>query len=186
MSDVAEIAGTLELKPLHYHEALRDYLKQEEPEVWHWYASNKVRGEQAEAVRFDLLKSTYRVDRESQPELYSAADDVARQLGLAVPITLYQAHNPQVLNASLAYVPSEAHIVLHGPLAAKLAEVELRALLAHELCHFLLWRGWDGEFMIAEQILAALTRDPLADTPHFASARLARFTTKCSAIGARC
>ena len=56
--------------------------------------------------------------------------------------------------------------------ATKLTDAELRALLAHELSHFLLWRAWDGEFIIAEQILAALTHDPLADTPHFASARL--------------
>ena len=35
------------------------------------YASNKVRDEQAEAVRFDLLKSTYRLEREAQAELYA-------------------------------------------------------------------------------------------------------------------
>ena len=172
MSDLVKIIATRELKPLPYHEAMRDYLREEEPDVWHWYSSNKVRYEQAEAVRFELLKSTYRVEREAQPETYAAAEDVARKLGLDVPLTIYQAQNPQGLNASLAYVPSEAHIVLHGPVSSKLTEAEFRALLAHELSHFLLWRSWDGQYMVTEQILAALTHDPLADTPHFASARL--------------
>jgi Zn-dependent protease with chaperone function len=162
----------LELKPLDYHENLRDYLKQEEPDVWLWYATHKVRDEQAEAVRFELLKSTYRLEQDAYAGLYAAAEDVACKLGLAVPVTIYQAQNPQGLNASLAFVPDAAHIVLHGSVAAKLTDAEFRALLAHELGHFLLWRAWDGEYMIAEQILAALTHDPLADTPHFASARL--------------
>ena len=170
MGTETEVA--IALKPLPYHEALRDYLKEEEPAVWHWYASNKVRGEQAETVRFDLLKSTYRVERESQPGLYATAEEVAKRLGLDVPITLYQAQNPHGLNASLAYVPGEVHIVLHGPVSAKLTAAEFRALLGHELCHFLLWRSWEGEYMVAEQILAALTHDPAADACHFASARL--------------
>jgi hypothetical protein len=172
MSDPAENKGTLELRPLPYQEALRDYLKEEEPGVWHWYASNQVRGEQAEAVRFELLKSTYRVEREAQPEIYAVAEDVAGKLALDVPITIYQAQNPQGLNASLAYVPDEAHVVLHGPVSSKLTAAEFRALLAHELGHFRLWRSWDGQYMVVEQVLSALTHDPLADTPHFASARL--------------
>jgi Zn-dependent protease with chaperone function len=151
---------------------MRDYLKTEEADIWHWYASNKVRDEQAEAIRFELLKSTYRVERDEQPESYIAAEDVARKLGLDVPVTLYQAQNPQGWNASLAFVPGEAHVVLHGPVSTKLTAAEFQALLAHELSHFLLWRSWDGQYMVTEQILAALTHDPLADTPHFASARL--------------
>jgi Zn-dependent protease with chaperone function len=155
-----------------YHEAILAYLKAEEAEVWNWYVSHKAREEQAEAVRFDLLKSTYRVDREGQPAIYSTAEDVAQKLGLDIPITIYQAQNPQGLNASLAYVPNEAHVVLHGPVASKLTDAEFRALLGHELSHFLLWRRWDGEYLVAEQILAAMTHDALADTAHFAAARL--------------
>jgi Zn-dependent protease with chaperone function len=172
MPEPVDNACPLALTPLPYHEALRAYLQEEEPEVWRWYASNKVRDEQAAAVRFDLLKSTYRVEREAQAELYAAAEDVAHRLGLDLPITIYQAQNPQGLNASLAYLPGEAHIVLHGPVSSKLSDAELRAILAHELSHYLLWQSWGGEYMVAEQILAALTHDPLADTPHFATARV--------------
>lgn len=172
MSDMWNHAAIRKLEPLPFHEAMCAYLQREESEIWHWYASSKIRDEQAESVQFDLLKSTYRVERSAQPDLYARVEDVAHQLELDVPVTIYQSQNPLGLNASLAYVPSEAHIVLHGPVASKLTEAEFRALLAHELSHFLLWRSWEGRIMVAEQILAALTHDPLADTPHFASARL--------------
>ncbi len=167
-----ETSDRVPLKPLPYHEALRDYLKTAEPEIWQWYASHKVRQERAEAVRFELLKSTYRIDRETRPDLYSAAESVASQLSLDVPVTIYQAQNPLGLNASLAFVPNAAHIVLHGPVTSKLTEAEVRALLAHELSHLMLWQQWDGEYLVVDQLLAALTHDALADSPHFASARL--------------
>ena len=44
--------------------------------------------------------------------------------------------------------------------------------MAHELAHYLLWHGWGGELLIADQILAALTHDSQAETTHFTSARL--------------
>ncbi len=160
------------LTPLPYHEAIRSYLKSEEPDIWQWYASNRVREEQAEAVRFELLKATYRIDRENQPSLYAAAEAAAAKLGLEVPITIYQAQTPAGLNASLAYVPDEAHVVLHGPVASKLSDAELKALLAHELSHLALWRQWDGEYLVVDQILVALTHDRIAEAAHFASARL--------------
>lgn len=149
-------------------------MKTEQPEIWSWYATAKARGEQADATRFELLKTTYRVEPETQPELYAAAHEAAAMLGLDLPITIYQAQNPVGLNASLAFVPHEAHLVLHGPIQSKLKEGELRALLAHELSHLLLWQCCDGEFLIADQLLAALTHDARADVPHFATARLFR------------
>ncbi len=160
------------LKPLPYQLAIRDYLKSEEPEVWQWFASNTVRDDQAEAVRFDLLKTTYRVDRESQPNLYQVAEEVASQLSLDVPITIYQAQNPQGINASLAYLPNEAHIVLHGSIASKLDDAELRCLLGHELSHLMLWRDWEGEFLLTSQVLDAMVNDSAAHTAHFATSRL--------------
>ncbi len=165
--------GAAELRqPLPYHSAICDYLKSEEPQIWEWYASNRVQKEQTEALRFDLLKSTYRIDREAQPDIYDVADQVAKQLSLQVPVTIYQAQNPEGINASLAYTPGEAHIILHGPIISKLSADELRALLAHELGHMLLYTAWDGELLIAEQVLSAMTHDRDADTPHFTSARL--------------
>ena len=159
------------IEPLPYHSAIREYLRTEEADIWKWYASQDVRGRQAEAIRFDLLKSTYRIDAESEPALYQIARDVASALSLELPITIYQAQNPQGLNASLAYLPDEAHVVLHGPIATRLAEPEIRALFAHELGHQLLWKIWDGDLLLVDQILAALTHDSGAEPAHFESAR---------------
>ena len=39
----------------------RDYLKQEQPDLWAWFSSDEYRGEQADAVRLELLKSTVRL-----------------------------------------------------------------------------------------------------------------------------
>lgn len=160
------------LQPTPYHLAIRDFLKEEEGRVWEWFASHGARDEQAEAVRFDLLKRTYRVERSADPQLYAIADDVKDLLSLDVPFTIYQAQNPEGLNAGLAYVPHEAHIVFEGPIKSRLAAPEVKALLGHEMAHFALWEGWDGEFLVADQILSALTHDEAAEPPHMASARL--------------
>jgi hypothetical protein len=161
------------LEPLPYHRALRDYLRTEERAVWDWYASAKVREDQAEAVRFDLLKSTYRLDREGSGDLYAAVDEAAAKLVINdVPVTLYQAQNPQGLNLSLAWLVSEAHIVLHGDVAGMLTTEELRAVFGHELSHLMLWRGWNGEYLIVDQVLAAITNDAHAQPAHLHSARL--------------
>lgn len=160
----------LELLP--YQLRLVEFLKQHDPDIWNWFASSKRRAGDTDELKFDLLKSTYRVDRESQTELYETADRVALQLGLSVPITIYQAQDPAGLNASLAYLPDEIHVVLHGPLATQLSPVELCGLLGHEFAHFLLWQSWNGDLLIAAEVLAALTNDSRAHPAHFASWRL--------------
>lgn len=160
------------IEPLPYHVAIRDYLKSEESEVWNWFASNRVQDEQVEAVRFELLKSTYRIDRDDASSLYETADAVADSLALEAPVTIYQAQNPGGLNASLAYLPGEAHVVLHGPVSDKLSDVELRALFGHELAHQYLWQEWDGEYLIVDQILSALSHDERSESAYLQTARL--------------
>ncbi len=160
------------LEPLPYHFAIRDFLKREDRKIWEWFASNKARSEHADAVRFDLLKKTYRIQKDDDPELYATAQDASEALSLDVPTTIYQSQTPEGLNAGLAYVPGEAHIVLSGPVKATFNSAELRALMGHELAHFTLWDRWDGEHLVADQVLAALTHDDRAQGPHFESARL--------------
>jgi hypothetical protein len=172
MTDSLPDARKLELELLPYQARLVQFLKRHDPDVWSWFASSRRRAGQAEEVRFDLLKSTYRIDRESQPQLYAAADSVAHELGLAAPITIYQAQNPAGLNASLVWLPDEIHVVLHGPLTTQLGPLELRGLLGHELAHFLLWQNWGGDLLVASDMLAALTNDRGAHPAHFASWRL--------------
>jgi hypothetical protein len=160
------------LNPLPYQNAIRDFLKAEDGRVWEWFASNKTGDDQAEAVRFDLLKTTYRVERGADPKLYAIVDEVAGALSLDVPVTIYQSQNPERLNAALAYVPHEAHVIFEGAIKSKLYEAEVRAVLGHELAHYSLWQGWNGEFLIVDQVLTALTHDEQAETAHLASARL--------------
>ncbi len=124
--------------PLPYHRTLVELLQSQEQGLWKWFASTRQRGEQAEAVKLDLLKSTYRLDRPAQPKLYELADEVRERIKLSCSVTLYQAQTGSALNAALAYLPGEAHVILGGPLASVLSENELRAVLAHELAHFLL------------------------------------------------
>jgi hypothetical protein len=162
------------LTPLPYHRALRDYLKQEEPELWNWFSSNKVRAEYAEAVRLDLLKTTYRLEPALQPDLYAIAKEVLTRLDLEVPVTFYQAQSGGGLNAALAFVPGEAHVILVGSVLTTLASAELRAVLGHELAHFLLFNGWDGDFLVVSEILKALSNDASAHSCHLETARLFR------------
>jgi hypothetical protein len=174
MSDSAPSIPAASLGLLPYQSRLVEFLKHHDRDVWNWFASARTKAKQSEELKFDLLKSTYRIERDSQPDLYQTADEVARFLGLSAPITIYQAQDPAGLNASLAYLPAEIHLVLHGPLITQLSPVELRGLIGHEFTHFLLWQGWNGELLTAAEMLAALTNDRQAHPAHFASWRLLR------------
>jgi hypothetical protein len=165
-------------RPLPYHHAIVEHLRVEEPGLWEWFASSQKRGEQAAAVRLDLLKSTYRLEPESQPTLYELANGVRERLRLSCSVTLYQAQTGNALNASLAYLPGEAHVILAGPLASVLSENELRAVLAHELAHFLLFEESQSAYLIAADLLRALAADPTAGTAASESARLYNLWTE--------
>jgi len=165
-------AELVELLP--YQRALCDFLKVSDPDVWAWFASERTSAKYADDVRFELLKSTYRIERETQPTLYGAAEEVAAKLEITAPVTIYQAQSPEGLNASLAYVPGEVHLVLHGPISERLTPLETRGLLGHELGHFRLWSGWNRELLAASDMLLALLNDPHSHSAHFASQRLFR------------
>jgi hypothetical protein len=150
------------------------YLKREEPELWKWFSSNKVRQEHGDAVRLDLLKSSYRIEEAGQPQLYAQAKEVMARLALDVPLTFYQGGGDVELNAALAYLPGEAHIILMGKILDALSEAEMRAMVGHELAHFSLFEGSNGEFVAASEILEALNNDGQAQSCHRESARLFR------------
>ena len=161
---------TLPLEPLAYHLDVVRHLEAHEAELWAWFSAEKLRAEQGEAVRLELLKSTYRLEPAAHPALHAAAGEVAAKLGLAAPLTLYQAQGSNGLNASLAHLPGEVHLVLHGPLADRLTPLELRAVLGHELLHFLLLDRW-REYLVASQILQAMAGDEAAAPAHVTTAR---------------
>lgn len=162
---------SLPLEPLAYHTEIIHYLQTKEADLWRWFSAGRLQAEQSEAVRLDLLKSTYRIERDSNALLYAAADEVAARFDLAVPITFYQAQNASGLNASLAYLPGEVHIVFAGPVCSTLSAAELKSVLGHELLHFCLLEHWPN-YLTASQILTAMANDEAAELSHLASFRL--------------
>ena len=172
-------------KPLPYQRELLAFVREHERELWDWFASNRVRREHAENVRLDLLKCTYRLDRAGHESLYEIAEQVSRRLGLSAPLTLYQAQGALGANVSLAYIPQEVHIIFQGNTQELLGEAELRAVIGHELGHFLFLEGWNGDYMALGELLAAMSNQPDAAGPHLESARLFGLYTEifCDRVG---
>jgi hypothetical protein len=150
------------------------YLKTQETELWRWFSSTAFLDEYAATTRLELLKSCYRFDANDHAELYALVAGVRERLGLQVPVTLYQSQNATTMNAALCYVPNEAHLVFEGPVRQTLSSEELRAIVAHELTHYLLWERQGGELLVADQMLAAMASHARAEPSHFESARLFR------------
>src|ERR1043166_8450212 len=169
---------TQPLTPLAYHLELRDYLEQHEPKLWEWFSSAKSQSDYTESLRLDLLKQTYRLDAAAHAELFQQADAAKAKLGLDIPLTIYQSQQSHERNASLYYIPGEAHIVLDGQVLALLNPAELRSLLGHELAHYLLWQHEDGGVLIADRIINAVARDARAGPSYFHSARRLQLYTE--------
>src|SRR5690349_12706724 len=91
----------LELDPLPYHVEVRDYLKANESAIWNWFASAQAQADYTENLRFDLLKSTYRLDAEGHADLYKCVEEAKAKLKLDIPVTVYQAQSSPHTNATL-------------------------------------------------------------------------------------
>lgn len=167
-------SGNLEaaLAPFPYQLELVEYLRSAERDLWTWFASAGYLAQYAESIRHELLKATYRFDPAEHPRIYQLAAEAREALGLDVPITIYQATHAEELNAALAFIPGEAHIILHGGVTTLLTDDELKAALAHELTHYLLWDRFDRDLLVAHQMLGAMADHPNAAPSHLESARL--------------
>ena len=172
--------GLPRLSPLPYHDAIVRCLRTEEPDVWRWACSAQAREEHASAVRGELLKETYRLDADAHPDLHQRCAVAAERLDLRVPVTLYQAGDG-AMNASLYYLPGEAHIVFAGPVLERLKGAELEAVLGHELAHHVLWELDGGAYHAADRVLTAALGDPRAGASHVQTARLFRLYTEAFA-----
>ncbi|HET6881605.1 MAG TPA: M48 family metalloprotease, partial [Pirellulales bacterium] len=172
MEVMGQPSSSPSLTPLAYQRAVVEYLKAEDPAVWRWFAERKDDREQLAAARLELLKSTYRIERQTQPDLYALADEVAATLELEPPLTLYQAQHPHGLNACMVDLPGEIHMVLSGPVTTALATVELKAVFGHELAHRVLWEKWGGDYRMAGHMLVALANDPAAPPVYASTWRL--------------
>lgn len=159
------------LEPLPYHVELRDYLKSQERELWNWFASARAQADYTENLRMDLLKSTYRLDAGSHPELHQGVEEAKARLQLDIPVTIYQAQNSPQPNAALYFIPGEGHIVLAGPVLSLLSAEEMKSLLGHELAHYRLWQWEQGELHIADRLIHSVANDPRAVESHEQTAR---------------
>ncbi|MGO4329969.1 M48 family metalloprotease [Cupriavidus sp. 2TAF22] len=158
------------LVPLPYHLAVVDYLKSQEPDVWAWASSFKVRDEHVAEVRAHLLRDTYRLDAAAHPEVHAALGLVMQRLGISAPASIYQSGGQQ-MNASLLFVPGEVHVILQGPVLEHLTQEELLALFGHELSHYLLWSCDEGAFHTAERILNDAMAAAASAASHHETAR---------------
>lgn len=158
------------LAPLAYHQALVDYLKRAEPEVWAWASSLSVQARHAQELRSELLRKTYRLTPGSHPQVHALCAQAMQRLGIEAEVGLYQAGDG-AMGASLWFLPGEAHVVFAGAVLERLDPVELSALLGHELAHYRLWSLADGDYHTAQRILDHCLADPQAAASHAESAR---------------
>lgn len=166
------------LEPLPYHLELVEYLKTHERSLWDWFASAPSISRYTEKLRLDLLKSAYRLDPHSHPEIHHAVDRARTTLQLDIPVTLYQAQNDPQPNAALYFIPGEAHLVFSGPVLSLLSAEELQSIAGHELAHYLLWQRNQGEFHVADRLLQSIALSTTASSSHHQSARRFQLSTE--------
>lgn len=139
--------------------------------MWNWFASARAQADYTENLRMELLKSTYRLDAETHPELYQGVEEAKAGLQLDIPVTVYQAQNSPQPNAALYFIPGEGHVVFSGPVLSLLNATEIKSVLGHELAHYHLWQWQDGDLHIADRLIQAVASDPRAAESHEQTAR---------------
>jgi hypothetical protein len=159
------------LEPMPYHIELRDYLKSQERDLWNWFASARAQADYTENLRMELLKSTYRLNTESHPDLFQIVEAVKSRLQLDIPVTIYQAQNAPQPDAALCFIPGEGHVVFSGPILSLLNAEEIKSVLGHELAHYFLWQWESGELHITDRLIQAAACDPRAAASHEQTAR---------------
>lgn len=171
MDNTKPLAFNFALAPFEYHTLVRDHFKSRS-KTWNWFSADELMEKQIEDLKSSLLKNTYRLDKETHPKLYATAAEVCSILGLDAEVTLYQEHNSVQLNAGISSIGKEAHVVLSGNLIALLTEEEMKALLAHELSHYLFNKLENGDFEISQRIILALANDTRSDDSVIETARI--------------
>ena len=191
--DSAAALPVLKGQPLPYHLAVRDYLQTADPSVWNWFVEKSVATDNAaadpaaasspqhaaaESTRVTLLKTAVRLDRETERELYACGERLRDRMGIAAPLTFYQAQNVSEPSAFLVWIPGELHVMFGGPLRDGLSAAELSAVICHEFAHFELSTLDDGDFLQSERLLQALAVDHAAASPHERTLRSFRLWTE--------
>lgn len=165
------IESRAQLEPFPYHKKLRDHLKSRK-KTWQWFKDEKVKTQQVELFKKELLKNTYRLDQNSHGKLYQMVQDICVDLNIDAQVTLYQENNSLQLNASISVIDREAHIVLSGNILQLLDDKQLKALLAQELSHYLFYKIEDGDYEVTQRIVLALANDSRSQDSIVETARI--------------
>ena len=164
------------IKPFPFHSDLRDYFKKQD-KTWSWFSEEKVKAEQQEAFKTDLLKNSYRIDPETESKVYEILNKAKDKLGIIVPITIYQSQSTDN-NAGVVFFENEAHIILSGTILKLLNEDELLVLFGHELSHILLFNLENGDFEITNRIINTIASDGNSELFYYETARLYQLYTE--------
>jgi Zn-dependent protease with chaperone function len=169
----------MKLSALPYHKEVAGYLRTGEAALWSWFESDQFSQRYADMVKLELLKSTYRLTRADQPEVYAHADTAAEKLGLDLPVTVYQSHGAGgEANAALVFLPDEAALVLNGNIGDLLSEEEMLAVFSHELSHHRLYSLDGGQYFTAARLLDWCAAQPACEDSIQETARLYRLHTE--------
>lgn len=142
-----------QLEPTTYHKNVVHFLKHNSPEFWEMYQTQATRENLSSETLSLLLKNSVRLDSETHHKVYAIGKEVARKLECEVPVTFYQTTDVGSKNAMLFFVPEEIHIVFQGDILETLDELEMKALIAHEIGHYRLWTIENGTYYITDRLL---------------------------------
>lgn len=159
--------------PFPYQIKLRDQLKLQ-TKTWDWFSSVKVKEEQLQEFKTNLLKNSYRLEPDVNQELYDKVRIVKEKLSLDTDVILYQAQNSIENNAGISYLPGQAHIVFSGQILRLLSGDELLSVIAHELSHVRLFTVENSEFEVAGRIITSIANDTRSEDVFIETARLFR------------
>ncbi|TDW46045.1 Zn-dependent protease with chaperone function [Flavobacterium sp. 270] len=165
------------IKPFPFHSDLRDYFKKQD-KTWSWFSEEKVKVEQQEAYKTDLLKNSYRIDTQTEPKVYEILQVAKDKLGIIIPITIYQSQTMDSNNAGVVFFEKEAHIILSGTILKLLNDDELLVLFGHELSHILLFNLENGDFEITNRIINTIASDSNSELFYYETARLYQLYTE--------
>lgn len=169
----------MKLGALPYHTAVANLLRSRESPLWAWFSSDQMSATYCEKVKLELLKSTYRLTRTDQPDLYASADIAVEKLGVDLPVTIYQQQGrADAANAALIFLPDEVAIMLVGNVSELLNEAEMLALLGHEIAHHRLYAMNDGQYFTAARLLSWCVDQPGCEASFVETDRLFQLHTE--------